>query len=260
MQESLLERGGNGVCVRRLGVDRAGQMRITRFVNNDNVTVEEMVATAAGRLAQRCAGRHVLAIQDTTVLKSAGGGGLYLHPVVAVDAQDGAILGLAHAQFMSRSCGKAAQRRKKAVKDKESQRWLDGAQAASRACAGAARITVVADRESDIYAAFAQRPDNVDLLVRAAQDRSLGDDGRLFAAIDALQEAGRTQLSLPAQAGRKTRVAILAVRFTSVTLKRPKNAIGKDLPKTGLAKNHQPVCGGRARDRSAKARTCIGGC
>ena len=234
-------------------------MRITRFVNNDSVTVGEMVATAAG---QRCAGRHVLAIpaqrlrcrEDTTVLKIAGGGGINLHPVVAVDAQDGAILGLAHAQFMSRSCGKAAQRRKKALKDKESQRWLDGAQAASRACAGAARITVVADRESDIYAAFAQHPDNVDLLVRAAQDRSLGDDGRLFAAIDALQEAGRTQLSLPAQAGRKTRVAILAVRFTSVTLKRPKNAIGKDLPKTGLAKNHQPVCGGRARDRSARRR------
>jgi hypothetical protein len=30
---------------------------------------------------------------------------------------------------------------------------------------------VVADREGDIYASFARRPEAVDLLVRAAQDR-----------------------------------------------------------------------------------------
>ncbi|WP_283813220.1 hypothetical protein [Bradyrhizobium manausense] len=35
-------------------------------------------------------GRHVLAIQDTTVLRSEGGGGEYLHAVLALDAQDGA--------------------------------------------------------------------------------------------------------------------------------------------------------------------------
>ena len=48
------------------------------------------------RTARRCEGVHVLAIQDTTVVRSAGGG-LYLHPTLAVDAQSGAILGLTHA-------------------------------------------------------------------------------------------------------------------------------------------------------------------
>ena len=57
------------------------------------VTVDEIVETAAARTAPRCAGRHVLAIQDTTVIQSEGGGGLYSDPVIAVDADDGAIWG-----------------------------------------------------------------------------------------------------------------------------------------------------------------------
>ena len=53
----------------------------------------------AGRLGVRSAARHVLAIQNTTVIKSEGGGGLYLHMRLALDADDGAILGLADATF-----------------------------------------------------------------------------------------------------------------------------------------------------------------
>jgi hypothetical protein len=70
------------------------------------VTVEEMAAEAAARTAGRCAGRPVLAIQDTTVVTSEGGGGLYLHAVLAVDEDDGAILGLMHACFLARDAGR----------------------------------------------------------------------------------------------------------------------------------------------------------
>ena len=89
----LVETGGHGVRVRRLGASRAGEIRLTRFLRNPAVTVEEMAAEAAARTAGRCAGRAVLAIQDTTVVTSEGGGGLYLHAVLAVDEDDGAILG-----------------------------------------------------------------------------------------------------------------------------------------------------------------------
>ena len=44
---------------------------------------------------------------------------------------------------------------------------------------------VVADRESDIYAAFAWRPASIDLIVRAARDRVLDDGSRLFAVPEA---------------------------------------------------------------------------
>ncbi len=89
---------------------------------------------------------------------------------------------------------------------------------------------MVADRESDIFEAFALRPEGVDLLVRAAQDRSLEDGGRLFAALDALAEAGRAKLDLPASPGRRARVAQLAVRFARVSLARPKKGERVGLP------------------------------
>lgn len=189
-----------------------------------------MVTTASARTAERCAGRRVLAIQDTTVVRSAGGGGLYLHPVIVVDADEGAILGLAHADFLSRGAGKKGSRKSKPVKDKESQRWLDGAEHASRVCASAAQVTVVADRESDIFAAFAKCPAGSDLLVRSAHDRSLNDGGRLFAMADALPVDDVADLDLPAKPGRKARKTKIAVRFTRITLRRPSNGVRGDLP------------------------------
>lgn len=232
MHARLVESGGRGIRIRRLGMDRAGEMRLTRFLRNPAVTTAEMIAVASQRTATRCSGRRVLAIQDTTVIRSEGGGGLYLHPVLIVDADDNAILGLASASFLSRKDGQKGARRDKAVGEKESQRWLNGAQDASRICAGAAQITVIADRESDIFAAFAHCPHGTQLLIRAAQDRSLGDGGKLFARADALPVAGQAALDLPARPGRKARQAQVEVRFTAVDLSRPRNGVKEGLPET----------------------------
>lgn len=224
--------GGRGIRVRRLGGDRAGEIRLTRFLRNDAVTVAEMAGTAALRTAGRCAGRHVLAIQDTTVVSSEGGGGLYLHAVLAVDADEGAILGLIDGRFLSRTQGRSGSRRSRPTEDKESQRWLDGAARAAAVCAEAARVTVIADRESDIFDAFASRPEGTDLVVRAAQNRALGDGGRLFSRAGALPEGGRARLHLPAKPGRKARDAVVAARFMTVDLARPRNGVRIGAPAT----------------------------
>lgn len=228
----LVETGGRRLRVRRLGGHRAGEMRLTRFLRNDAVTPEEMLAQAAARTAERCIGRHVLAIQDTTVLRSTGGGGSYLHAVVALDAQDDAILGLIDGQFLQRSAGRRAQRRQADIEEKESFRWLEGADRAASVCAGAACVTVVADRESDIFELFALRPEGAELLVRAAHDRSLAGGGALFAAIDAAPVAGRAELELPAKPGRKARTARMEARFMTVDLACPKNGRRGGLPQS----------------------------
>jgi Transposase DDE domain len=209
-----------------VGGSRAGEIRVTRFLRNRAVTVEEMVGTAAARTGAAAVGRHVLAIQDTTVVRSEGGGGLYLHPVLAVDADDGALLGLIHGEFLSRTSGRKGLRGTLPVAEKESRRWLTGAERAAAVCAGAARLTVIADREGDIFEAFAERPAGCDLLIRAAQDRRLGagprpDGARLFAALDALPEGGRATLALPSRPGRAARDAVVAVRFGPLALRRP---------------------------------------
>jgi len=228
----LVVLGGRGVRVRRLGGDRAGEIRLTRFLRNDAVTIEEMAGTAALRTAGRCAGRHILAIQDTTVVSSQGGGGLYLHAVLAVDADEGAILGLIDGRFLLRRQGRRGSRRQRPTGDKESRRWLDGAERAAAVCAAAARVTVIADRESDIFDAFAKRPEGSDLLVRAAQNRLLGDGGKLFSRADALPEAGRAELHLPARPGRKARNALVAARFMAVDLAQPRNGVRSGAPAT----------------------------
>jgi len=228
----LVEHCAHGISVRRLGRDRAGEIRLTRFLHSEAVTIEAMVASAAARTAERCARRDVLVIQDTTVVRSDGGGGLYLHVAIAVDAKDGALLGLVYATFLTREHGRRATRTRRRIEDKESQRWLDGAEAAARVCAKARRITMIADRESDIFEAFARRPEGVDLLVRAAQDRALDDGGRLFARLDAQRAAGRITIQVPAKPGQKARTAMLAVRFLPVELPRPRNKLRCDDPRT----------------------------
>jgi len=220
------------VRVRPLGGDRAGEMRITRFLRNAAVTIEEMVREAASRTAERCHDREVLVIQDTTVVRSAGGGGDYLHAVVALDASDGALLGLVDGSFLSRSSGKRAARRALPIEEKESFRWLEGADHAASVCAGARRITIIADREGDIYEAFALRPDTADLLVRSAQDRSLEDGGLVFAALDALPPGGQADLDLPAQPGRRQRTAKLEIRFATMRLARPSRRFRTGLPES----------------------------
>ena len=222
LHDRLVESGGRGLSVRRLGGNRAGEIRLTRFLRHAAVSPQEMARTAAEKTAGRCHGRHVLAIQDTTVVRSQGGGGLYLHAVLAVDAEDEAILGLIDGQFLSRTEGKKSERRNVPIEAKQSHRWLQGANGAAEVCAGAARLTVIADREADIFEAFARRPPGAELLIRAAQDRSLEDGERLFARADAQKPVASATLELPARPGRAARTARLAVRFMAACLARPR--------------------------------------
>lgn len=211
--------------VRRLGGSRAGEMRITRFLRNRAVTVEEIVASAVERTAGRVAGSHVLAIQDTTDVRvGCEQGGIVLHPTIAVDAGSGALLGLVHAEFLARPGGSRSLRKERGFADKQSRRWLHGMERSSGLLeAGATAVTVVADREGDIYEDFALRPQGVDLVIRAGQDRALTDGTRLFAKAESLAQAGRMAVELPAAPGRRARTAQLALRFCTVEIARPKS-------------------------------------
>lgn len=215
--------GQCGVRIRPLGGNRAGEMRVTRFLRNPRVSPAEMFATAAARTAELVKGRHILAIQDTTALRDDGKRhSLLLHPTIAVDALNGALYGLVHAELLDRHGGKKGARKQRPFAEKESRRWLSGAEAAARLItAGAHCVTVVADRESDIYEAFACKPAGVELLIRAAQDRCLADRRMLFGCTDGLAELGRVKVELPAAPGRSARAAMLALRVCPVEIARP---------------------------------------
>ena len=228
-------------------------MQFTRFLRNAAVTAPEMAAYAGEKTAARVAGRHVVAIQDTSELvlggrkarangfgpvgKGGATGGLLLHPVLAMDATTGAVIGLVDFKVWNREGGQAGPRRDRATADKESQRWIDGTARAGEVLVGAAQITAVSDREGDIYEQFACCPSNVDQIVRACQNRRIEAKTTqastlLFAFIDSLPEQGRLSVTLAAAPGRKARTAELAMRFSSVSLCKPLNGAAPELPKT----------------------------
>ena len=153
----------------------------------------------------------MLVIQDTSALRvDEKGLGLSFHPLIAVDATEGTILGLLENFFLKYKGGERAARKQRDFEEKDSRRWLQGAErAAALAEAGAACVTVVEDREGDIYASFAFKPAQVEKLVRAAQNRRLGDGSYLFAKADTWEEAGQMVLELPGAPGRKARTAQL---------------------------------------------------
>jgi hypothetical protein len=62
-------------CLRQLGGDRARTEGFRRFLHNESVTREIMLATAADHTAIAARGPHVLAIQDTTELNFSGHAG-----------------------------------------------------------------------------------------------------------------------------------------------------------------------------------------
>jgi hypothetical protein len=242
-----------GSCIRRLAGTRAREIQFTRFLRNASVTATEMVAHAADRTAARAAGRDIVVIQDTSELALGGrrakangygpvgkGGalrGLLLHAVLAVDAGTGGVLGLVDAKAWNRKGGKVTDRRSRKTSNKESQRWLDGTMRAGEVLAGAAHITGVSDRESDIYEHFARRPDNVHLIVRACQNRKIETDDTdqvnlLFSHVDGLPEQGRFEVKIPAAPGRKARTTELAVRFSRLVLRKPLHGAAADLPAT----------------------------
>jgi hypothetical protein len=239
-----------GPCIRRLGGKRAGEMQFRRLLHNRSVTAAEMSRHAGQRTGERVAGRHVVAVQDTSELVlgsrqtrpgygAVGKGraaGLLLHPVLAVEVGTQALLGLVSMQVWNRDADELAPRRKRATADKESQRWIDGARQAGTVLAEAASITMVSDRESDFYELLVERPPNVDLVVRACQNRRIeaaqDEPGLLFAFIDAQSEQGRFTTTIPAAPGRSAREAELAVRFAPVVLHRPRNGADPALPET----------------------------
>ena len=223
-------------------------MRFGRFLANSRVSTEELIDGACAGTGARCAGRHVLAIEDSSEvnlqrhagrvsgLGTVGNGtdlGLFVHPLLAVDADEGACLGLAHLHLWQRMQGKAPNYKKLPIEEKESARWIDTVVAGKKRLAEAATITVVADREADIYELWDRLPDaRTHLLIRACRDRTLATVSgiTLFEWMDQQVVQGSYRITLPATPKRSAHEALLHVRFGTVTLKKPKHCSDKHAP------------------------------
>jgi Transposase DDE domain len=241
----VAERQSVHVC--KLADNRAEQAKFRRFLANDSVTVKEMVSRRAMLAGKAAVGRHVLALQDTSEINfqaqhgrkrnlgTVGNGtdvGLFLHPILAIDADTEQCLGLISAQVWRRHEGKASNYKRLPIEKKESYRWIKGGEQAKAALGEASMLTILDDREGDIYEKWARLPDrHTHLLTRACQNRSLAGGGSLFPTLAGFPEMHRYMLEVPAQPGKRSaRLACMAVRFGTVRVRRPRPCSDPNAP------------------------------
>jgi len=242
----LLERvvASGSLVLRKLGGDRAGELSAHRFLGSVHVTAEEILQTAGRRTAAACAGRRIVAAQDTTEINfkgrdrrreglgPAGDGqtpGFFCHAMVSIDADDEALLGVLHARIWTRSAEPVAARRSREIEDKESFRWLEASATAGDLLGSTTQLVVLGDREFDIYSQFVRVPPGVHLIVRAAHNRRLADNEHLFDAPSDWRDFGSMDIRVPpSRPGDAGRTARLRVKAGRVCIAKPRHGAAID--------------------------------
>jgi hypothetical protein len=260
------------------------QMSYYRFINNEKVTEEALIECATEHCATACAGmEEALLIQDTTELNleahrgrirdkgglgAVGNGqdlGFFCHPTIVVNPRDGALMGTADMRLQAREeererdeAGQYIKKSKHAregtpIEEKESYRWIAGSIAAKARLAGVRRVTVVQDREGDIYESFWRlREAGMDFVIRSNHDRKLagprGVKEHLKEHLEHMSAAYEYRVEVGGdKRGRQKREALLEVKYGKALLKRPRGlgAEGRRYPAA------QEVYIVQARERAA---------
>ncbi len=241
----------DSVCIRRLAEGcRSLEVGFGRFLANPKVTLASLTAGWSDQTAVAVAGRrHVLAVQDTSEINfhttpkrrrglgkigKGNGRGVLLHAMLAFDADSGDCLGAVAGHIWTRRGLVKVAHQKRLTKNKESQRWIDTAQQAKTVLAAADMVTVVADRESDLFAEWAAVPEpNFHLITRVMHDRGLVNGETLYIAAQRLAFTSTRLVALPAREGkRQARLATLSLRFGTVELARPGYMRDRNLPES----------------------------
>lgn len=171
------------VCVRRLaGGCRAQRVRYGRFLANPKVTVAALLDGWGEQTARAAGGRHGLAIQSLPrrrpgtparfiSARPRGAGAAWARLAMAISMvcwcmpwwrwmrPPAAVLDWSAPfdrlrRVWTRSGPVTVTHNRRALADKESERWIATALRAQDVLAMATRVTVIADRESDLYAAL----------------------------------------------------------------------------------------------------------
>ena len=226
------------ICVKSLGGDRATEVAFSRFLSNENVKTNIICDELSKKTNDACSGKtHVLCLQDTVQLTyptqslkkndfgptgDANTKGLFVHPGIIVDASNRDVIGMSSIITWCRDEALKDQSKKpRTIDEKESIRWINTALSAKKKITNVDMITVVGDRESDIFEIFQRVPDErTHLIVRASHDRNLATDEKISELLANTKAMGTHEIELPAITGqRKSRDAILEIKYTTLSLK-----------------------------------------
>jgi len=242
--------------------DWSDTMAVYRLFRNERVQGESILEPHKKHTVERIK-KHprVLAVQDTSYLdftkhpKTKGLGpigtsqqdiqGLLLHNTLALTSS-GLPLGLLTINLWTREpdieSADRQTRRKQPIEEKESYKWITALRETMALKPDGVEVITVCDREADIYELFVEAKRlEASLLVRAAQNRALEDDGteinHIWPKVESQEVVGHLEVHVQGQHGEPDRVAIVGVRFCKVMLSPPVNSrrfSGDQLPPIDL--------------------------
>lgn len=248
---------GRNSSIRQISKTEAEQRSIYRLLDNASFSEQAIESRIIGRCGALSEGRHVLCIQDTVEfnLESAGKKlkpesgvgdlsrtgvpGFLLHSTLVVDAQKDTVLGFASIKTWHRPVNRDDKYKRKygkqPMEEKESYKWLEAAKQSKELLNKARSITVVADREADIYELISYaKQQNIHVLLRSRSDRTLAGSGKMTILLNSLEVMGQYEFTVlgDIRKGITKRVAQMQVKWAEITIKQPENNKNRDLPVT----------------------------
>ena len=179
------------------------QVSFYRFFNNEKVTEEALTGCMEDHCGEQCAGLkevvltgdtseinmegHRNRITDREGLGTVGNGkdlGFFCHPTVALEPEKQAVMGVIDPRLWAREeNGEGGEREREHLErvpfeDKESYRWAERAVIARERLSGVPEVTVVQDREGDIYENYSTlKEHDVNWVIRANHGRKVREAG-----------------------------------------------------------------------------------
>ena len=241
--------------LRQITENSAQQKSFYRLFNNESFSEGKIEQSIVERCGQLCAGRHVLCIQDTTefnlkgqqgrIKPATGLGkttkkdvlGFMLHSSLVIDANNTTALGYSYIKTWERDQDMPDRHQRKyqqlPIDQKESHKWIAATRQSEELLQSAEKITIVADRESDMYDLIASIDGNkTHLLIRSSSDRRIIGDTKLMAHLNSLPVMGEYSILINGDIRKsiEKRTAEVALKWSHVSLIRSKHATNKDLP------------------------------
>ena len=245
---------GRNSSLRQVTQSEAEQKSFYRLFNNDSFSEQSIEKSIVKRCGQLCNNRHVLCIQDTTEFNLSGQRGrvkaqsglgkttkedilgFMLHSSLVVDASLGSALGYSYIKTWERKEDTPDRHvrnyQQQPIESKESYKWIAAANQSKTLLQQAKVITIIADRESDIYDLLAAVPEQqVHLLIRSKSNRQIEAGGKLIEYLKGLPVKHHYDLLVrgDVRKGIEKRKASMELKWDKVTLKKPAKCKDKQL-------------------------------
>lgn len=248
---------GKSSSVHAVSRSEAEQKGFYRFLGNERVSEGHLITELSRRCCTNVADRDILVIQDSSsiglsqhtnrieadsgvgLVGNKVGLGFLSHTSLVLDANRETILGIADLQLWHRTEDKANNTTKiykgQPIEEKESYKWIKASNRIKDELQSAKSITIIQDREGDIYDQFCLiADDKTNLIIRSRDNRRLANGDRLHQVLASSKKLGSYTIEVygDLRKDKISRTATVEVRVVPVTIQKPRSAKSANLPES----------------------------